>query len=182
MASCLWWRPDRNNPVAVGAWIRISKDVWTYKRLAVEVERLARGLVKRGLREGNRVALHMTNVAELVVAYYACFRIGVVAAPLNTKLKFAELRPPLEQLQPALYIGQAELYGRIAALDTSIIPSNARYIIGDSVDDPWVQSWRTLLEDGDDVEGCPLNAGHFFPEEIPNETADALNRFFAAAS
>jgi long-chain acyl-CoA synthetase len=84
---------------------RISKDVWTYSRLAVEVERLARGLVKRGLREGNRVALHMANVAELVVAYYACFRIGVVAAPLNTKLKFAELRPLLEQLQPALYIG-----------------------------------------------------------------------------
>jgi long-chain acyl-CoA synthetase len=127
---------------------RISKDVSTYKRLAVEVERLARGLVQRGLREGNRVALRITNVAELVVVYYACFRIGVVAAPLNTKLKFAELQPLLEQLQPALYIGQAELYGRIAALDTSIIPSNARYIIGDSVNDPWVQSWTTLLEDG----------------------------------
>jgi haloacetate dehalogenase len=39
--------------------------------------------------------------------------------------------------------------------------------------------WRNW---SDDVEGCPLNAGHFFPEEIPNETADALNRFFAAAS
>jgi hypothetical protein len=35
--------------------------------------------------------------------------------------------------------------------------------------------WRNW---SDDVEGCPLNAGHFFPEEIPNETADALNRFF----
>jgi long-chain acyl-CoA synthetase len=125
---------------------RISKDVWTYKRLAVEVERLARGLVKRGLREGNRVALHMANVAELVVAYYACFRIGVVAAPLNTKLKFAELRPLLEQLQPALYIGRTLRTYRCARY--SIIPSNARYIIGDSVDDPWVQSWRTLLEDG----------------------------------
>jgi long-chain acyl-CoA synthetase len=100
---------------------RISKDVWTYKRLAVEVEHLARGLVKRGLREGNRVALHMANVAELVVAYYACFRIGVVAAPLNTKLKFAELRPLLEQLQPALYIGRTLRTYRCARyLDHSI--------------------------------------------------------------
>ena len=126
----------------------IGEDVWTYDRLAVEVERLARGLVKHGLRQGNRVALHMTNIAELVVAYYACFRIGVIAAPLNTKLKFAELRPLLELLQPALYIGQAELYRRIAAIDTSIIPSNARYIVGDTVDDPWAQSWRRLFEDG----------------------------------
>src|SRR5262245_50672134 len=54
-----------------------GQDVWTYQRLKTEAERLARGLTKRGLREGNRVALHITNAAELVVAYYACFRIGV---------------------------------------------------------------------------------------------------------
>jgi haloacetate dehalogenase len=29
----------------------------------------------------------------------------------------------------------------------------------------------------DDVEGHPLDAGHFFPEEAPGPTADALNRF-----
>jgi haloacetate dehalogenase len=30
----------------------------------------------------------------------------------------------------------------------------------------------------DDVQGCRLNAGHFFPEEAPDQTAEALNRFF----
>jgi pimeloyl-ACP methyl ester carboxylesterase len=34
---------------------------------------------------------------------------------------------------------------------------------------------------GDDVQGRALEAGHFFPEEIPVETADALERFFHAA-
>jgi haloacetate dehalogenase len=34
----------------------------------------------------------------------------------------------------------------------------------------------------DDVQGHPLDAGHFFPEEIPNETANALTRFFAVTS
>jgi haloacetate dehalogenase len=33
---------------------------------------------------------------------------------------------------------------------------------------------------GDDVVGRALNGGHFFPEEIPNETADALEDFFLA--
>jgi haloacetate dehalogenase len=32
---------------------------------------------------------------------------------------------------------------------------------------------------GDDVEGRALDAGHFFPEEAPERTADALKRFFA---
>ncbi len=33
----------------------------------------------------------------------------------------------------------------------------------------------------DDVTGWALDAGHFFPEEAPEETADALSRFFAAS-
>lgn len=37
--------------------------------------------------------------------------------------------------------------------------------------------WR---EWGDDVEGRAVDAGHFFPEEIPDETATALARFFLA--
>jgi haloacetate dehalogenase len=31
---------------------------------------------------------------------------------------------------------------------------------------------------GDDVQGYPLDAGHFFPEEVPEQTAEALSRFF----
>jgi haloacetate dehalogenase len=33
-----------------------------------------------------------------------------------------------------------------------------------------------------DVEGRPVDGGHFFPEELPDETAAALERFFGAAS
>jgi haloacetate dehalogenase len=32
----------------------------------------------------------------------------------------------------------------------------------------------------DDVQGHPLDAGHFFPEEAPQQTADVLRRFFRA--
>jgi haloacetate dehalogenase len=37
--------------------------------------------------------------------------------------------------------------------------------------------WRAW---GDDVQGRALDAGHFFPEEAPGETAEAMGRFFAA--
>jgi haloacetate dehalogenase len=37
--------------------------------------------------------------------------------------------------------------------------------------------WRAW---GDDVQGRALDAGHFFAEEIPDETADALDRFVRA--
>jgi haloacetate dehalogenase len=37
--------------------------------------------------------------------------------------------------------------------------------------------WRAW---SDDVRGHALEAGHFFPEEVPEQTADALDRFFGA--
>ncbi|HEX2182435.1 MAG TPA: alpha/beta hydrolase [Rubrobacteraceae bacterium] len=39
--------------------------------------------------------------------------------------------------------------------------------------------WRAW---GDDVRGRALSAGHFFPEEVPERTADALSSFFGAAA
>ena len=39
--------------------------------------------------------------------------------------------------------------------------------------------WRAWA---DDVHGHPLDAGHFFPEELAEETADALIRFFAGGA
>jgi haloacetate dehalogenase len=41
-----------------------------------------------------------------------------------------------------------------------------------------VALWRAW---GDDVQGHALDAGHFFPEEAPEQTADALNCFFGPA-
>lgn len=75
-------RPDRVAFIA-------SESEWTYRHMADESERLAWALHARGVRCGDRVALHMANVPEIVVAYYACFRIGAIAAPLNIRLKAA---------------------------------------------------------------------------------------------
>jgi len=35
---------------------------------------------------------------------------------------------------------------------------------------------------GDDVQGHPVNGGHFFPEEAPEQTAEALSRFFGSTA
>jgi len=86
------------------------EEVWTYERLADEAERLARGLAAHGVEPGDRVALHMMNRPEMVVAYYACFKLGAIAAPLRTAFTFAELAPMLQRLKPALYIGEIDLY------------------------------------------------------------------------
>src|SRR3981081_947782 len=85
-------------------------EVWTYQQLAAEADGLALGLVARGVKPGDRVALHMMNRPEMIVAYYACFKLGAIAAPLRTAFTFAELAPMLQRLKPAHHIRQVNLY------------------------------------------------------------------------
>jgi len=135
------------------AFIR-DNESWTYERLATQVDRLARGLIEHGVGKGDRVALHMANLPELVIAYHACFRVGAIAAPLNIRFKTAELRPLLQRLRPALYIGQAALYSQVASIDFSTLAWNRRFIVDGSVKGTWVQPWTRLFAEnnGDPIQ------------------------------
>jgi len=123
-------------------------DVWTYERLASEAERLAHGLAAHGIGPGDRVVLHMMNRPEMLVAYYACFRLGAIAAPLRTAFKFAELAPLLQRLKPALYIGEIGLYGNVAPVDVTILAPNKRFVVNGSFEDHGVQPWGALFDGG----------------------------------
>jgi long-chain acyl-CoA synthetase len=121
-----------------------KEDTWTYRRLAADAECVARGLAASGVRPGDRVALHMTNRAELLVAYYACFRLGAIAAPLRTAFTSSELEPLLQRLQPALYIGQASLYQNIASVDVGILPQANRILVDSDAKALGVRHWNDL--------------------------------------
>jgi acyl-CoA synthetase (AMP-forming)/AMP-acid ligase II len=120
--------------------------VWTYERLAVEAESLARGLALRGVGPGDRVAIHMVNRPEMIVAYYACFQLGAIAAPLRTAFKFAELAPILQRLRPALYLGEMSPYNNVAPVDGSILAHDKRFVINGTFEDDGVQPWETLFD------------------------------------
>ncbi len=124
-------------------------EIWTYERLATEAGRLARGLSARGVGPGDRVALHMMNRPEMLVAYYACFRLGAIAAPLRTAFKFAELAPLLQRLKPVLYIGEIGLYDNVAPVDASILAPDRRFVVDATFEDHGVEPWETLLETAD---------------------------------
>lgn len=126
----------------------VGEDKWKYGWLAVQAERLARGLTGQGIRKGDRVALHMPNLPEFVVAVYACFHIGAVAIPLNNRLEAVELKSLLERLRPALYIGDAKLYSKLDLLDCSILPRQKRFIAGEVREDKGEQLWASLLSNG----------------------------------
>src|SRR5665213_2429703 len=54
----------------------------TYAELAQEVDGLASGLIREGVEEGDRVALHLPNSVDFVVAALACLRMSAIFVPL----------------------------------------------------------------------------------------------------
>lgn len=103
---------------------------WTFGEIDAAVTRLARALVQSGFAPGERIALHFTNGYELPVCLYACFRAGLAAVPLNTRMKGAELAYVLNHCGARIYLGQSNLYSEIHESRASI-QLDGFFIVGD---------------------------------------------------
>ena len=64
---------------------------WTFRELDAAASALAGGFAKLGLTPGERIALHLPNWPEFVLAYYAAQKCGVVPLSLNITYKAEEL-------------------------------------------------------------------------------------------
>jgi len=81
----------------------------TYAQFAAQVENVAHGWLGKGLKPGDRVALHMRNGIDLATFYYACFAAGFVAVPVNTRLTPEEIAYVLDHSGAKAYIAQPDL-------------------------------------------------------------------------
>lgn len=76
-------RSDReNSPAVLWEGEDGTARTLTYAELAEQVNRLANGLASLGLNAGDRVALVMPMVPEVISILYACFKLGLVAVPI----------------------------------------------------------------------------------------------------
>jgi acyl-CoA synthetase (AMP-forming)/AMP-acid ligase II len=128
--------------------------VWTYSDLLAGAERLSRAFLAHGVRPGDRVVLHMPNTPEMAVALYACFRVGAIACPTNLRFKTAELREIFQRLQPAIYLGEEQLYSYVETIEPEILARDKRFVTGPSGAYKGAKPWSALLID--DVSAMPL--------------------------
>ncbi|GAA4742471.1 long-chain fatty acid--CoA ligase [Nocardioides endophyticus] len=63
----------------------------TFASVERRAARIARGLLARGLRPGDRVAIHLPNTVEFVEAYFGILKAGLVMVPLNPLLAPPEI-------------------------------------------------------------------------------------------
>lgn len=85
----------------------------TYAELNEAIDRFANALARLGVKKGDRVAIHMDNCPQFVIAYFAAHRAGAVAVPVNPMFKRAEIVHELTDAGTRVLIGQASLYAEV---------------------------------------------------------------------
>ncbi|HLK60237.1 MAG TPA: AMP-binding protein [Chthonomonadaceae bacterium] len=111
---------------------------WSYEDLNAITDRIATNLLAAGLQPGDRVGLLFANGPGIVFSYYACFKAGLIAVPLNIRMKGPELAYVLNHSGCRMLLGQADLYralepvrADIPALERCYIEEGEPTILGD---------------------------------------------------
>jgi long-chain acyl-CoA synthetase len=81
----------------------------TYRELDRAARRLAHWMLSEGVRPGDRIAIHSTNSVNAVKLLLACVHAGVIAVPVNVRLKSPEVAYIFGHSRPRMCFSQAEL-------------------------------------------------------------------------
>ena len=77
---------------------------FTYAGFRLEVNRVANGLLRLGVRPGEKVALLLPNCPEFLLAIFAVAGIGAVSVPINTAFKAEETNYLLNHSESSILI------------------------------------------------------------------------------
>ena len=97
-------------------YLEFSGEPWSYRRVAGEVERLARGLHALGIAPGDRVVGLFDNGPDALIAWYAVNRLGAIHVPINTAYKGEFLRHQVNNSGARIVICDADFLDDVLAV------------------------------------------------------------------
>ncbi|HEX8069752.1 MAG TPA: long-chain-fatty-acid--CoA ligase [Pyrinomonadaceae bacterium] len=89
---------------------------WTYAEFDAAVNRTANMLAARDITKGDVVSLLLPNSAEYVIAYFACFKLGALAGPVNSLLKGEEIEYVVNNSEAKLLLVHTEFEPEVDAI------------------------------------------------------------------
>jgi fatty-acyl-CoA synthase len=113
---------------------------FTYAQVGERCERLAAGLVRIGVKPGDRVAYLSFNSHALFEGYFGVPMIRAVAMPLNVRLTTAELIAILNHAEARVLVFENDFAAQVAGIRMAC-PAIARFI---AIDGPAAEADLTL--------------------------------------
>jgi long-chain acyl-CoA synthetase len=124
-------RPPRNIDELLSSRVRQYGDMeflisgsgtrrWTYREFDAAVEETARLLSSLGVSRGDRVSLLLNNSPEYLLGYFACFRLGAWAGPVNALLKSHEIEFIIGNSEASTVITSPDLADGLSAARANV--------------------------------------------------------------
>jgi len=76
----------------------------SYSQLNQRVNQLAHGLQAKGFKQGEKLALVSSNQSDMLVVYFACYKLGIVTVPINFMQAAEDMRYNLEHSESVIVI------------------------------------------------------------------------------
>ncbi len=87
----------------------------TYKQLQASVNRVANGLKKLGVEEGDRVMMRVPNIPPAVICNFAIIKIGAVSLPTSILFSRSEIAHVANMAEAKVLIVAAAMLGEVEA-------------------------------------------------------------------
>ncbi|HOP62455.1 MAG TPA: class I adenylate-forming enzyme family protein [Spirochaetota bacterium] len=75
----------------------------TWKQFNTSVNAFSAKLLSMGLKKGDIIATSLPLLKEHIYLLYACYRTGIIAAPLDLRLKASEIQYCFDKIKPKAY-------------------------------------------------------------------------------
>lgn len=96
-------------------------ETWTYQELRNKVLSVAAGLAKRGVSQGDHVAVWLFGGREGILTFFAINYLGGIFVPFNTAYKGSLLEHVLSNSDARLLIAHRDLVPRLADANTAML-------------------------------------------------------------
>ena len=103
----------------------IDDDAWNWRRLATEIDELARALLAAGVRKGDRVATLQPPHPRYLVDFLATASIGGIWVGLNPRYQLGELAHVLTDAEPVVLLARRHIGGRDYAGELAALVADA---------------------------------------------------------
>jgi 3-isopropylmalate dehydratase small subunit len=130
--------------------LRLNDQTWTYAETDRVAAALAAGLINLGLKQGDRLAIILPNVAEYVISIFAAAKAGLIVVPINVRRNKAEVHTRLIKTGAAALItdrsavGPGNIDHLTLAHELQINLPDLKHIIGVNGDIGAAISWKQL--------------------------------------
>jgi long-chain acyl-CoA synthetase len=119
---------------------------YTYADLCRRTRHIAASLLQEGIKPGDRIAFLLPNCLEIVLCYYACFKIGAIAVPLNIRFHTELLRYSLTHSEARVLISEPKLFAQIEKIRSSLPGVEQYYLTSRHSEFGEVRPFVELLE------------------------------------